>query len=454
MKLIRKTPDKKHILSTPPFIQLELTTGCTQKCKHCYNYWRTDNYTPENISMKRLHFVLDEIIKNKVMHVVLSGGEPLLNFDKLLYAAKKLIKANISVSVNSNVSLATSEKMRKLRKAGVPHILTSLNESTDITNDHITSTKGSFKKIKQGIKNALSAGIRVSINMVVSKYNINKIYPTAKLADALGCQKFNITRTIPIVGKDSPYRNDFVIDNKKAKKILDEAIKIEKDFNFEVVSAMIPFPYCFLSDLEKYKCFLDKCACVAGTKLMSINVNGNVHACVHEGKSYGNIFEDGLKGAWNKLKGWQKGKYFPDNCKKCILFDECVGGCRMSARAHNKIDGNDNLKIGYRNIKKTIPTKPTKAMYNSVEKHSFKVNPNIRFRKEKGFYYVTLFGAKGVIAENSVADFLKKYSNKTFTLKQTKKKEIMAECLFYNLIQPKGTKAEINEFQNIHEKAI
>lgn len=453
---IFRTPDKNHVLSAPPYIHLELTTGCTQKCRHCYNFWRTDHYTPENMSREKLDFIIDEIIKNKVMHVVLSGGEPFLNFENLVYAIEKLTSHGISVSVNSNLSLATPEKIKRLKDAGLPHILTSLDSYDEKTNDFITHTPGSLKKIVEGIKATVNGGIRVSINMVVCQYNIDQIYETARLANELGCHNFNITRTIPIPAKDSPDRKEFVIGLEEAKKMIDVGLLIEHDFNFDKVSTMIPFPYCFLGDLKKYEIFLEKCSCTAGTKLMSINVNGDCHACVHESKVYGNVFKDGLQGAWKKLIEWHEGMYFPEGCKKCDFFDQCVSGCRMAARAYDKIDGYDNLRIGSKNIINPIALSPTKEMYESVEKDEFIVVPNIRFRKENNFYYVTTFGAKGVIVESNVAETLKKLKELegNFTLKTIgeENRENLAYCLFYGLIEraddveSKRKRAKVNEF--------
>ena len=456
MKPVFKTPDKNHILSAPPCIQLELSTGCNQKCIHCYNFWRSDDFKPANMTREQLDYLLDEFIKYKVLHVILSGGEHFLNFNNLEYPIEKVTYARISVSVNSNLTLATPDKIEKLRKAGLPHILTSLDACDEATNAYITSSPGSFEKAIQGIKATLDVGIRVSINMVVSHHNLDQIYKTAQLASDLGCQKFNVTRTVPIAPKDSSRRAEFEIGAEEARRMLDISLAIERDFNFETVGTMVPYPYCYLEDLEKYKLVLDKCSCVAGTKMMAINVDGNVHACVHESKSYGNVFNDGLIRAWQSLRDWHEGIFFPDDCKACAYFDLCVAGCRMAARAYNTLDGNDNLKVGAKRISKAIPTKPTQEMYASIEKDRFIVPPSLRFRKESSFYYVTTFGAKGVIVENDTAEFLKlrQKLQQSFTLEDVGVtcKKMLAFCLFFELIEKadnieaREKKARIAEF--------
>ena len=52
----------------------------------------------------------------KVFHVVLTGGEPFMNFDVLEYALEEFSAAGISTSVNSNLMLATLKKSFKVKK--------------------------------------------------------------------------------------------------------------------------------------------------------------------------------------------------------------------------------------------------------------------------------------------------------------------------------------------------
>jgi len=217
---------------------------------------------------------------------------------------------------------------------------------------------------------------------------------------------------------------------------------------------MIPYPYCFLGDLDKYAPFLEKTSCVAGTKLLAINSNGDVHACVHEANSYGNIFKKGLKDVWKNMQDWHTGKMFPDNCKVCPFFDECIAGCRIAAKAYFRdMSAEDNLRVGWKNITRPIDLKPTEKMYKIIETEPLEVVQSLRYRKEDNFYYITVFGAKGFIVENEVVDFLKEFKNKTFTLKEVgeDKKDMLALCYFYDLIQSTSRKEADKKKGNLKE---
>ena len=109
------TSYKKKVYSAPTVINLEVTEACNVKCRHCYNPWRDTSAGKFNVDEKKFDYLLDEFIKNKVFHVIISGGEPLARYDLACYAVDKLHKNNISISLNSNLMLATEEKMLKLK---------------------------------------------------------------------------------------------------------------------------------------------------------------------------------------------------------------------------------------------------------------------------------------------------------------------------------------------------
>ena len=118
-KKTKITSYKKKIYSAPTVINLEMTEACNVKCRHCYNPWREEHAGKFNLDNKKIDYLIDEFVKNKVFHVILSGGEPMAKFKELCYALEQLVSNNISVSLNSNLMLATPEKMNILRELGL-----------------------------------------------------------------------------------------------------------------------------------------------------------------------------------------------------------------------------------------------------------------------------------------------------------------------------------------------
>ena len=114
--------DKKYF-SAPTTVNLELTELCNVKCRHCYNPWRDETMGEISLSEIKLNLLIKKLSEAKVFHVILTGGEPMSNFDVLVKAITRLTENNISVSCNSNLILADDKKASEnimLKRLGKP----------------------------------------------------------------------------------------------------------------------------------------------------------------------------------------------------------------------------------------------------------------------------------------------------------------------------------------------
>ena len=65
--------------------------------------------------MKDWILTKDNVFSEQECDELINLYKPLAKFDELCYALEKLVKNNISTSLNSNLMLATPEKMKKLK---------------------------------------------------------------------------------------------------------------------------------------------------------------------------------------------------------------------------------------------------------------------------------------------------------------------------------------------------
>ena len=421
-----ESPINKRLFSSPTTVNLELTELCNVKCTHCYNPWRDESMGNFSIDENKLNLVIDQIIEAKVFHVVLTGGEPMSNFEILVKAIKKLSNNNISVSCNSNLILATNEKAQILSEAGLDHILTSIPSTDPIVNDLIMQSKNSLQKICDGITACIKNGIRISANMVVLRTNMNKIYETGKMAATLGCDKFFITRAVPPTYSntsttDNSKENEYNLSHEETKKCLDEVLRVKDDFQIRVGS-LVSYPLCFLEDLEKYKDFVGRgCPSQSGHR-MNINANGNLHVCVHEEESYGNIFDISIEEAYqNKMRKWHT-KMTYKGCEGCEYLHMCSSGCQMIASAVNgKTASRDPLYVGPNKVKKHYNlNSDLKEINKAIDNNAkFSVPKRIRFREEKDFFLVNIRWGNTISVSKEIGEFLFNFhqSGKLFTLK-------------------------------------
>ena len=441
--------EEKKYFSAPTTVNLELTELCNVKCRHCYNPWRDETMGEISLDEIKLNLIIKKLSEAKVFHVILTGGEPMSNFNILVKAIKKLRDQNITVSCNSNLILADDEKAKLLNEAGLDHILTSFPSIDKVENDYIMQSKNSLERIIRGIKSCVSNGIRVSANMVILRKNMDKIYETGKLAASLGCDKFFITRAVPPsyseTSKSETSEEDlYNLSHQETKDCLDEVLRVKKDFGIRVGS-LVSYPLCFLEDLEKYKDFVGRgCPSQSGHR-MSINSNGDLHVCVHEEESYGNIFKTSVQEVYqNQMRSWHNKSKRSKECLGCEYINMCESGCQMIAAAVNgETATKDPLYVGPNNVKKHYTLIADPKIYDVIENgEEFKVHERIRFRFEKDFTLVNIRWGNTITVSKELGEFLFEYKNskKYFTLKDfgEENKDWLANLFFKDVIYAKN----------------
>ncbi len=337
-------------LSAPITVHVEITNACNEKCRHCYNFSRANTISTQTISQQNLEYTIAELIKNKVMHVIVTGGEPLLALDKAVFLIKKSLEAGISISLNSNMKIGTSANLKVLYDAGVDHILTTLHSHKKEVHDSITCTPGSFEDTVENIKGAARQGIRITVNTILNQFNKDGIYKIGKFAHQLGVTKFLGNRTTPCSSNIQSLENDFRLEREETIKMFDTLLQLKKDFGLQVGTCRT-VPQCLFDDLEKYKDFIAR-GCSGGKRYVLLNVNGDAHACTSDDTVYGNIHQIGLAKIWENMSAWRTMAYIPKECQACHLFGICDAGCRMIALHHTgKMDGFDNLRRGAEHLK-------------------------------------------------------------------------------------------------------
>ena len=398
---------KKKIYSAPTCVNLEITEACNVKCKHCYNPWRDEHAGKFSLDIDKIDFLIKEFVDNGVFHVILSGGEPLSKFKELCYLLENLTKNNISTSINSNLMLATPEKMKILKNLGADHVLTSWFSYFPTETDNITTYKGSFQKIVEGIKTTVQAGIRVSANTICTQHNKGTIYNSGKFLHSLGVKQFFAHRVIPPAYDRKDKENQHYITKEQALETLDDLLKLKSETGMGV-GTLINYPLCMLGDLEKYQDFVGRgCPTQSGHRF-NLNSNGDTHGCVMEDKNYGNVYSVGLKDAYAKTIQWRTEKYLFEGCKGCHYIDVCHSGCRMHAFSNSgKMDGQDPFMPGKEHIVKPFKFKENNIILEKIKNGAKMYVPSeIRFRKERNFYLLNIRWANTIEITDHEAEFL------------------------------------------------
>lgn len=395
-----------YILKSPLDVQIELTSSCNHKCRHCYNFWKHLTQTkPENtfLSIEQLERIFEQLGNESIISSTITGGEPFISPEIVFRALERSRELGIKTDINSNLTLVDKEIISRLSRFENLSILTSLLSFDENTHDFMTAKKGSFKRVVKNIKLCIEKGIKISINMVLCKENLKHIYKTAEFAKSMGVRTFCATRAVPPLG--SRNFESYAISTEDLLDSLDSLIRIEQELGMhtEILGC---YPKCTLLPRKEYRKFFSR-ICVAGKTTVTIGSDGSVRPCSHSDTSYGNIIKEDLRDIWLRMEPWRNQTYVPETCKKCPLIDTCTCGCRVEAQHHGDISGMDRHAVPG-NIEMFPPIKTPAILDVETARRfflnkKFVLNKNLRFRNESFGGIIFLAETRNLIPVNTLA---------------------------------------------------
>lgn len=161
---------EKGIINSNDFlrsIHFDITSVCNERCVHCYIPHKEKTKIIDSALFYR---IVEDGRKQNIIHVTLSGGEPLLHPDFINFLTR-CRKLDLSVNVLTNLTLLTDEMILEMKKNPLLSVQTSIYSMDPVIHDGITGVPGSLKKTTEGFKKLLLAGIPLQISCPVMKQN-------------------------------------------------------------------------------------------------------------------------------------------------------------------------------------------------------------------------------------------------------------------------------------------
>jgi MoaA/NifB/PqqE/SkfB family radical SAM enzyme len=185
----------------------------------------------DELADKEVLKLIKEAAGIKPTNICICGGEPLLR-EKLLYKAGEILSASsIPVSMVTNGSLLTKEKIKNLIDSGISRIQVSLDGASPETHEHLRRFKGSF----QSALNALSAlkevdpSIQTSVAFTPTRFNCHEIEKVFHLCRE---RAVNDVRSQPVMKLGRTQLNEDIIPTDDQYRRLVRKIKeIEYKYN-------------------------------------------------------------------------------------------------------------------------------------------------------------------------------------------------------------------------------
>lgn len=153
-----------------PFsVTIDMTSACNLRCPFCSQ--DSGIAHPDELTLDDLVPFVEQVQKLKPTPIALSGGEPLLEKEKVLYILEELSPIReITMSVFTNGTLLTKDYAQQLYDAGLRYARTSVDGHTEQLHDSIRG-RGMFQKTMKGIENLKELGIYVNVIAVISRLN-------------------------------------------------------------------------------------------------------------------------------------------------------------------------------------------------------------------------------------------------------------------------------------------
>ena len=167
---------------------------CNQKCLHCYAAGQPLSDTPE-LTTAQWKEVLDRLRAANIPQVTFTGGEPTLRADlvELVDAAQWFV-----TRLNTNGRRLTPELCKALYEASLDSVQVTLYSDKAAVHNTLVGAQG-FGDTVAGIKNAVAAGLIVSINTPLCSLN-RDFADTLRFAASLGVRYATCSGLIPSGG--------------------------------------------------------------------------------------------------------------------------------------------------------------------------------------------------------------------------------------------------------------
>ncbi|NRT86862.1 radical SAM protein with 4Fe4S-binding SPASM domain [Clostridium beijerinckii] len=150
-------------------LHIEITSKCNERCVHCYI---PHENKVNNIEPDLFYNILEQCKKMNLLHLTLSGGEPMMHNDFIDFL-RKCNEYNFSVNILSNLTLLNKSIIEEMKRNRLLSVQVSLYSMDANIHDEITQIKGSFEKTKNAILKLRENDIPLQISCPIIKQNIN-----------------------------------------------------------------------------------------------------------------------------------------------------------------------------------------------------------------------------------------------------------------------------------------
>ena len=201
---------------------------CNQKCLHCYAAGQPLSDTPE-LTTAQWKEILAKLRAANVPQVTFTGGEPTLRADlvELVEAAQWFV-----TRLNTNGRLLTPELCRRLYEASLDSVQVTLYSHDPAIHNALVGAEG-FDDTVAGIKNAVAAGLSVSVNTPLCSLNTDYA-ATVRFVHELGVRYVTCSGLIPSGSAEGAESRATRLTEEQLTDVLRRAVTVAEELEMEM----------------------------------------------------------------------------------------------------------------------------------------------------------------------------------------------------------------------------
>ena len=201
---------------------------CNQKCLHCYAAGQPLSDTPE-LTTAQWKEILAKLRAANVPQVTFTGGEPTLRADlvELVEVAQWFV-----TRLNTNGRLLTPELCRRLYEASLDSVQVTLYSHDPAVHNALVGAEG-FDDTVTGIRNAVAAGLSVSVNTPLCSLNTDYA-ATVRFVHELGVRYVTCSGLIPSGSAEGAESRATCLTEEQLTDVLRRAVTVAEELGMEM----------------------------------------------------------------------------------------------------------------------------------------------------------------------------------------------------------------------------
>lgn len=287
-----KSPYRMDLLVSPMIESNEW--ACPLHCKGCYASRQPAMTIEKPLSTKQWKRIIDQCREAGIPQLTFTGGEPTQRKDLvelIAHARWHVTRLNTS-GVNLSLDYA-----KRLFEADLDAIQVTLHSQDPRIHDALVGKKGAWSRTVQGIKNALKAGLSVSVNTPLVRLNSN-YSQTLKFLHRLGVKYVTCSGLIPAGAGRDQINAGAALSNTNLAAIMEKSVATAKSLGLDLVFTSPGW----LTHQQGERLGLSEPVCGACLSNMAVMPNGAAAACqswLADPVGLGNLLTTPWEAIWN-----------------------------------------------------------------------------------------------------------------------------------------------------------